>query len=681
MMRTQMVLILSGGLALASGAHAQAFTLPVQPGTLSNPGLLKGNPDLGLPALNAAQRSALTRQGFVIAPAGWRQFDAVYEATRYAEQPVFVTTDAVLHIYHLVFDKLLRDLERETLAPAARQLTARLVAGAQKQVKALGGTPLEADARRALAYLAVAQKLADPAASVPPEVGQVVAAELKLIEAHAGTAPSPIFAASGLLEDYSQYVPRGHYTRSETLKRYFRTLTWLGRINLRVQKADETRTAALITHLLTGDAQAQALWARLYDPTALLIGASDDLNYRQYAQTLQTVTGGNIRRLGDAATVKAFQAALAKLPPPRVNSVFVVAKPGEGVDVRGRETLGFRLMGQRFTLDGAALQQLVYREVGTEQKPRTLPRGLDLLAAMGSNAALNELKKLGDAGYANYGTQMQKVRGQFAALRPADWNANVYSGWLYVLQALAKPEARDSRYPAFMRTPAWTRKEMLTALGSWTELRHDTLLYAKQVMAEMGAGEEPEHPRGYVEPNAAVWTRLLALEALTRRVLTEQNILSERTANNLESLRDMLDFLKAATARQLAGQPLSRDSYDRIHFFGGWLEQLKLASTDPEGEDGGGTPTFDEPPYAGVVADVATATDRALEEATGTIHELYAVVPDGRGGQQIARGGVYSQYEFTVPVSGRLTDEAWRARLKAGTLPPMHPWLDGIVVR
>lgn len=681
MMRTQMVLILSGGLALASGTHAQVFTLPVQPGTLSNPGLLKGNPDLGLPALNAAQRSALTRQGFVIAPAGWRQFDAVYEATRYAEQPVFVTTDAVLHIYHLVFDKLLRDLERETLAPAARQLTARLVAGAQKQVKALGGTPLEADARRALAYLAVAQKLADPAASVPPEVGQVVAAELKLIEAHAGTAPSPIFAASGLLEDYSQYVPRGHYTRSETLKRSFRTLTWLGRINLRVQKADETRTAALITHLLTGDAQAQALWARLYDPTALLIGASDDLNYRQYAQTLQTVTGGNIRRLGDTATVKAFQAALAKLPPPRVNSVFVVAKPGEGVDVRGRETLGFRLMGQRFTLDGAALQQLVYREVGTEQKPRTLPRGLDLLAAMGSDAALNELKKLGDAGYANYGTQMQKVRGQFAALRPADWNANVYSGWLYVLQALAKPEARDSRYPAFMRTPAWTRKEMLTALGSWTELRHDTLLYAKQVMAEMGAGEEPEHPRGYVEPNAAVWTRLLALEALTRRVLTEQNILSERTANNLESLRDMLDFLKAATARQLAGQPLSRDSYDRIHFFGGWLEQLKLASTDPEGEDGGGTPTFDEPPYAGVVADVATATDRALEEATGTIHELYAVVPDGRGGQQIARGGVYSQYEFTVPVSGRLTDEAWRARLKAGTLPPMHPWLDGIVVR
>ncbi|AZI44351.1 DUF3160 domain-containing protein [Deinococcus psychrotolerans] len=678
---SRLITVLTCLVTLSAGAGVAASTLPINLGALSNPGLLKGNPDLGLPALNAAQRTALARQGFVIAPARWRQFDALYEATRYAEQPVFVTTDSVLHIYHLVFDKMLRDLERETLAPTARQLTARLVVSAQRQLKALGGTPLEEDARRALAYLAVAEKLADPAAPVPVEVAALVAAELKLIDAHAGSASSPIFAASEMLEDYSQYVPRGHYTRSETLKRYFRTLTWLGRMNLRVTKPGETRTAALITHLMTGDAQAQKLWARLYDPTALLIGAGDDLNYRQYAQALQEVTGGNIRKLGDPATLEAFQASLAKLPPPRVNSVFVVAKPSEGADVRQRETLGFRLMGQRFTLDGAALQQLIYREVGTEQKPRVLPRGLDLLAAMGSDPALNELRTLGDAAYANYGPQMQKTRAQFTALQPADWNANVYSGWLYVLQALAKPEARDSRYPAFMRTPAWTRKEMLTALGSWTELRHDTLLYAKQVMVEMGGGEEPEHPHGYVEPNAQVWTRLLALEALTRRVLTNQKILSERTDNNLTELRDMLEFLKTVSAKQLAGQPLSRDSYDRIHFFGGWLEQLKIASTDPEGGDDGGTPSFDEQPYAGVVADVATANGVALEEGTGTVHELYAVVPDGRGGQQIARGGVYSQYEFTVPVSQRLTDETWRARLKEGKLPPTHPWLDGIVVK
>lgn len=68
-----------------------------------------------------------------------------------------------------------------------------------------------------------------------------------------------------------------------------------------------------------------------------------------------------------------------------------------------------------------------------------------------------------------------------------------------------------------------------------------------------------------------------------------------------------------------------------------------------------------------------------LEEGTGFIHELYAVVPDGRGGMQVARGGVYSQYEFVSQT--RWTDEAWRAAVQRQKLPAPHPWLDGVVVK
>ncbi|MBZ9750454.1 DUF3160 domain-containing protein [Deinococcus sp. HMF7604] len=678
-MRPLTLTLLLGSFSAALAAPT-SYNLPVNLSAIKNQEVLRSDPEVGTSGLSPAQRAALSKNGFVISPGTWTHFDGVYEATRYLNQPVFATTDSMLHVYHLVFDKLLRDLERESLSPALRRLTTLLVADARRQHAALKGTPLEGDARRALAYLAVAAKLIDPATTPPAEVASLVTAELKLIDAHAGRATSPIFAATELEEDYSQYVPRGHYTRSDALKRYFRTMMWLGRVNLRVQSAGETRTAALLTNLLTNNAEAQKLWARLYDPTTLLIGASDDLNYRQYAAALKSTTGGQVRRLADPAVLKTFQAALAKLPPPQVNSVFVEAKPGEGREVRERQTLGFRVMGQRFTLDGAAFQRLIYREVGTLEKPREFPRGLDLLAALGSDAALNELRRTGEAGYANYLPQMAKVRASFAALKEKDWTANVYSGWLYALQPLAKPAARDARYPAFMRTPAWTRKELLTALGSWTELRHDTILYAKQTMAEMGAGEEPEPPRGYVEPNAAVWTRLLTLEALTRNVLKTQGVLSERTANNLTELRSMLTFLNTATAKQLAGTALTRDEYDRLNYYGGWLEQMKLASADPQ--DGSQEASqFDENDMAAVVADVATAGNRALEEATGYIDELYAVVPDGRGGLQVARGGVYSQYEFKVPVSSRLTDEAWRKQLRAGQAPPAHPWLDGIRVK
>ena len=56
-------------------------------------------------------------------------------------------------------------------------MLARLVPAAQAQATALSGTPLAANSLQALAYLAVAQRLIDPAAQPPAAVrGMVTAA-------------------------------------------------------------------------------------------------------------------------------------------------------------------------------------------------------------------------------------------------------------------------------------------------------------------------------------------------------------------------------------------------------------------------------------------------------------------------------------------------------------------------
>ncbi len=58
----------------------------------------------------------------------------------------------------------------------------------------------------------VARKLiADDGATVPAPVAELVNGELTLIEQHAGVATSPVFGDGPAL-DYSQFVPRGHYT-------------------------------------------------------------------------------------------------------------------------------------------------------------------------------------------------------------------------------------------------------------------------------------------------------------------------------------------------------------------------------------------------------------------------------------------------------------------------------------
>ena len=56
-----------------------------------------------------------------------------------------------------------------------------------------------------------------------------------------------------------------------------------------------------------------------------------------------------------------------------------------------------------------------------------------------------------------------------------------------------------------MQSTAWQDKQLNTALGSWAELKHDTLLYAKQAYAGIGGCGWPAPPppviaRNYVEP-------------------------------------------------------------------------------------------------------------------------------------------------------------------------------------
>jgi hypothetical protein len=258
-----------------------------------------------------------------------------------------------------------------------------------------------------------------------------------------------------------------------------------------------------------------------------------------------------------------------------------------------------------------------------------------------------------------------------AALGNDSWTQNLYWTWLYSFQPLIA--SKGAAYPSFMQTKAWTRKDLQTSLGSWTELKHDTILYAKQVMAEMGGGPPGEPPHGYVEPNPEAYARLLALTQMTEAGLQSRNLLSDLTRGNLDNLVSQLNFLKDISERELSGGSITADEYWQIQYWGGTLEQFTLKAADTTGPDM--RDLSDQ--KAALVADVATGTTDlnsvvALEEAVGQPTIIYVVLPDSPW--RLSVGAVYSYYEFTVPSSGRLTDEAWQAQVEAGTTPPQPDW-------
>lgn len=604
-------------------------------------------------------RQMLVQNGFVVLQNAWGGYDeffSIYESNRYSLTPNFVTTDAMMHTYHLYFSRLLKGVERDFFTGALTEMTRTLQSESAAQLAALSGTAWETAARRNLAFFSVAASLLEPGAAVPAEVQGPVAQELALIGAAQGIAPSPVMGLDGgpdlLMEDYSQYIPRGYYDTDETLSRYFRAMMWYGRLNFRANDEDQSRSALLMTLALRTSA-AMEQWDRIYTITSFFVGTSDDAGVYEYAPLIEQAYGGlpNAAQLpAQEAQWNAFKESLAQLAMPAINSIPI--QEDLSAEEREQAVKGFCLMGQRAVLDAQIFQQLV----DTAVADRMLPSALDVPAALGSGAAREILAESGADNYPGYAQNMQQLQGYLADAPAALWSASLYGGWLNTLRPLT--EAKGEGWPQFMQNDAWAAKSLNAFLGSWTELKHDTVLYSKQVYAEMGgAGDlEQKDDRGYVEPEPVLYARLSALAAATRDGLASYGVLREADADALSRMVALADSLKEISEKELSGTPRTEEEYDLIREFGRYLEHFWYEVM--RGEVNDEYISLQEHPSA-LVVDVATDPNGAvLEVATGGPEEILVIV-EIDGSLRIASGSVFSFYEFTQPLSERLTDGDW----------------------
>lgn len=636
--------------------------------------------------LSPAATSLLIENGFVVVPTSYeKEFFSLYERNRYEPVPLFITTDSVLHNYHLFFDHLLRVVETEKLAPELKELNKAMLAQAQKQYEALKGTDWENAALRNAGFFAVGGKLLDASMPVPPQVKNEVEKELTLIENHQGVGVSPLMNIGGrdsgdpLREDYSQYIPRGHFERTDLLKAYFKSMMWYGRLTFRVKNEDETKTAVLIT-LALNQGENSRMWDRIYATTNFFVGKSDDISYEQFKGLVDKIYGADVGLQTVSANPEKwseFLTAAGELAPPAISSIPAIdtTSPAD----RDKESKGFRFMGQRFTLDASVFQRLLYPEVKENSRGeiRVLPKGLDIPAAMGSGEAYDILQTTGEIDYRGYPENMAKMKAYIVDLDKETWNQNVYWNWLYTLIPLTWE--KPAGYPSFMRNSAWARKELNTYLGSWAELKHDTILYAKPVYAEAGGGGGIIDDRGYVEPNPYVYARLASLAKITADGLQTRGLINERDQESLERMEELSLALKTISEKELSNTPLTDQEYDLIRSYGSQLEHFWLEALRDEGIDHRSA-IFDRP--AALVTDVANnpGGGQVLVEATGNIFEIYVVVPvDGK--LRIAIGGVYSYYEFPWPMNDRLTDSRWHRMLNDGQAPPLPDWTGAFIAQ
>jgi len=301
---------------------------------------------------------------------------------------------------------------------------------------------------------------------------------------------------------------------------------------------------------------------------------------------------------------------------------------------------------------------------------RLFPSTLDVLFALGNNAAAQLLAPQLNEYY--YATNLTALRYLVDSYDAGFWTSSIYNMWLHSIRTLNPPADRRD-LPPFMQTAAWWQEKMNTQLSSWTELRHDNILYAKQSYT---AWVSCSYPCGYVEPVPELYHSLniLAKEALARfsSLSFSQEQLKTGILNYFTILQGVTDTLQTIAEKELSNQALDEHETSFIksiifHEEGyaggvvdGWYMDLLYGMNSNYQLS-----HLTEKDY--LVADYHTTpsdcggneTGWILHAGTGPV-DLAIITANLADGRTVAFAGpVMSYYEYTTTGWQRLTDQEW----------------------
>jgi hypothetical protein len=134
-------------------------------------------------------------------------------------------------------------------------------------------------------------------------------------------------------------------------------------------------------------------------------------------------------------------------------------------------------------------------------------------------------------------------------------------------------------------------------------------------------------------------------------------LLNDESKGKLQQMERLLTSLKTIAEKELSGQAISEEEANTLRSIGATLEAITTFSAKTAEKV-----SSESDSRVALVADVHTDpnTNQVLQEAVGDVWTIYVLTPSGAD-TVITRGGVFSYYEFTHPMSDRLTDEKWQS--------------------
>ena len=703
--------------------------------------------------LDQRELPVFKQNGFVVSERlGGNNFAAAFYDLFHNDLPVFISTDALLQAWHRTCDTMLEEIEETYIFSSVQTMLdgmAGQVAAASAEVGngVLRDSLLDADY-----YLAVARSLLAGTNNrpVPSLLGQDVRVAETLADIQAEELkPVPDFMGFCRMVDFSQFKVRGHYTHSERLGRYFKCVMWLGRIDVpvaggpfnrgcedRFAAPRELGTAIVLWRLLNTSGKFNT-WSDMERIIQTFVGTTDSMTFGQLGGLLAGAGLQTLADVRDLATLEKIQADTVRgdLGVQNIRSDWFAQPLGGAARYALPQT--FTVFGQKFVPDSWAFSQTVFSSIlwaengVTNKVQRRVPGALDAaFSVLGNDQIVPELVAQMKGTFPDrnrphalkfrdglpYQHNLAAVRAVMDSQEPSAWDGNIYMNWLACLRDLSPPTT-DTKYPEAMRTRAWSLKTLNTQLASWTQLRHDTILYAKQSYTDSGSCV---YPAGYVEPRLEFWSRLKGMASRaaeqvatlkyegTYTFLSSNSppesasnvvtlaVIQTRQVGHLQTFAATVARLEALARKELANVCFTTQDEEFIDalmegsgrhgisggywVYRGWYPQLFYRAIywtdDNTFHENYGAGAFDA-----LVADVHTDVPcrncggdpgSVLHEAVGRVNLLMIAVDNGPD-RFVCAGPVLSHYEFEViGEPRRLNDEEWQG-IQRNDFPPDVP--------
>ena len=662
---------------------------------------------------SAAALQMFDSQGLVVLrQSAESNFGEAYYNIYRRDLPVLVTSDSILHVFHRSLDNTLMEMEEQALRPSLQRVLELCHDELGRRVQA-GGTD-EASYRDVDLYLTVAINLIERGSGkrTPPEMDRqereldqllTKIDSLKLQNPLRGET-TKLYGGSRSI-DYSQFEPRGHYTKTRPLIAFFQAMMWLGRADcgffplgadkasgIEIDAPRELRDAVLLTELLTATKQMKAL-DTIDRCVATFWGESDNLRPGQLRTILNEAKLTGLADLQNKSHEESLHTAILRSSSAaqKIQSqvYFGGSTPGETVAPPAL----FQFFGQRFAVDSYVLANVVYDTVPIYDPrigARKMPRGVDVMAAFGNPEALHELS--GELKHWQYAPQLLAAR-QFTARHFAEpaGQKSIADLWLAALRTLHSDRKNVKNFPQAMQTHAWRMKQLNAELASWAELRHDGILFVKQSYTRQ---VECDYPNGFVEPYPDFYKQIgFIARSMARNIADVEGLgvgydNAGRARKHWTAFAGTIDTLERLAARELKAEPFEEadqrflksvvtiheakqddgcGGYNLIRAYTGWYCDLYY-----------GRPS-DIDQFVPTVADVHTDsnTNSVLEVGAGRA-DLAIVAVDNGEDRTAYVGPVSTYYEFRRDASDRMTDESFKLQLTSGTEPEQPAWIKAL---